>query len=305
MGMMDDALSWGADRLKKILSGEQVDSFEDTDEGTIVSMAENEYKRRAEEKRPFDLQMRLNIAFIEGNQYVEINPVTMALDEIPELYWWQEREVFNHIAPTIEVRQAKLSRMRPILKTRPGTGQMEDVRASKIGTQLLKNVYEDENIQEKLSVITAWTESCGSALLKSVWNSNKGSLVAQLAGENGEQVPVREGDLDTIVVPPQEIFPDSCYHQDVDDCRSIIHAKAYHIKDIEDIWGAKVAAEETVAMQMQRAMSGVGGLGYGMGGFRYGYQTERSCCGQGILGAAQQEVSGGTIDNYRRRKAPA
>ena len=113
------------------LSGEKAD----------VDLVEKEFKRREEERRPLELQWQLNIAFVEGNQYMDINAAGMELVEIPEMYPWQEREVFNHIAPIIETREAKLSRMRTILKVRPGTGEQADLRASKIGSQLLHNIY--------------------------------------------------------------------------------------------------------------------------------------------------------------------
>ena len=106
-------------------------------EESLVDLVDKEFKRREEERRPFELQWQLNIAFAEGNQYCDINPATMAIEEIPKFYWWEEREVINHIAPIVETRIAKLSRMRPILKARPGSDEQSDVRAAKVGSQLL------------------------------------------------------------------------------------------------------------------------------------------------------------------------
>jgi len=241
-----------------------------TEEG-LVSFVDDEFKRRQEERRPYELQWRLNISFIEGNQYVDINPVAMTLEEIPKLYWWQEREVFNHIAPIQETRIARLSRMRPILKVRPGSGEQEDIRASKVGSQLLKNTYNDQEIQDLLGTCYVWMESCGSVLMKNTWDPSKGEIVAKvLMGEGeGEEEELREGDLDVIVCPPQEIYPDSCYHERVKQCRSIIHARAYHVDEIEEFWGVKVDPEEITAMQLQKSMMGIGGLGYGLGGFHF------------------------------------
>ncbi len=238
----------------------------------INTFVDKEYKRRQDERRPFELQWRLNNAFLEGNQYVDINPVSMALDEIPKLYWWQEREVFNHIAPNIETRVAKLSRMRPILRTRPGTGEQEDIRSAKVGSQLLKNTYYDKGIQQKLTDAYCWNEVCGSVFFKNTWNKNLGKIFAKLVSQDPKTMEeiteeIREGDTDVTIAPAPEIFPDSCYHQDVDNCRSIIHAKVYHLDEVEEIWGRRIQPEQTVAMKLQRSMVGIGGLGYGLGGF--------------------------------------
>ena len=101
----------------------------------MVDFVEGEFKRRQKERIPFELQWRLNIAFIEGNQYVQINEVAQTLDRVSEDYWWEEREVFNHIAPNIEARQARLGKMRPVLKVRPGSAEKSDIRATKVSTQ--------------------------------------------------------------------------------------------------------------------------------------------------------------------------
>jgi len=239
------------------------------DETALVQFVDNEFKRRQDERRPYELQWRLNIAFVEGNQYVDVNPVGMTLEEIPQMFWWQEREVFNHIAPTVETRTAKLGRMRPIMKVRPGSNAQEDIRAAKVGTQLTKTIYYDQDIQNKLTEFSAWMEVCGSVFSKNVWNPNLGAVIAMMEGPDGQPIEVREGDLECIVVPPQEIYPDSPYHQGVKNCRSIIHARNFHIDEVEEIWGKKVDSDEATAMQLQRSMIGVGGLGYGMGGFRF------------------------------------
>ncbi|MBU7006309.1 hypothetical protein [Phosphitispora fastidiosa] len=238
----------------------------------VVAMIQKEFKRRQDERRPFELQWRLNQAFLEGNQYVDINPVSMALDEIPKMFWWQEREVFNIVAPNIEMRSAKLGRMRPILKCRPGTGEQQDVRSAKVGTQLLKNNYYDEGIQLKLGDVICWMEACGTGFFKNTWNRNSGKIFAKMISQDPNTMQeiaeeIREGNLDVVAVPTPEIYPDSCYHQEVTNCRSIIHAKTYHLDEIEEIWGTRVPAEQTTAMQLQRSMTGIGGLGYGLGGF--------------------------------------
>ena len=98
------------------------------------------------------------------------------------------------------------------------------------------------------------------------------------SGADTGQEAVREGDIEAIVVPPQELFPDSSYHEDIENCKSLIHAKAYPIKDVKDIWGIEVTAEDITVMQLQRSMTGVGGLGYGMGGYRYSASQLKEHC---------------------------
>lgn len=291
---------------------------EEEDKDSLVSFVEKEYKRRQDERHPFEIQWRLNISFIEGNQFVDVNPVSMNLEDVPKLYDWQEREAYNHIAPIVEIRTAKLSRIRPMLKTRPGTSAQEDIRAAKVGTSILKNTYYEQGIQNKMSEVYAWLDSCGSVLMKNAWNPEKGPIAAyegaipmlegtdgvfQLMGgestpaspfveEEGEEtpavvegeimqeetqvslgeegLPIREGDLDPIICPPFEIFPDSSYRQNIENCRSIIHAKSFHVEEIEDMWGVQVPSEDTNAMKLNKTNISHSSLGFGLhGGFRF------------------------------------
>ena len=236
-----------------------------------VSLVNEEYSRRLQERRWFELQWRLNIAFVEGNQYLDINPVALDLQEVPKLYWWQERESYNQIAPIVETRIARISRLKPILKARPSNNDQANIRAAKIGSAQLKDVYYEQGIFKLMTEVYAWMETCGTAFFKNTWNPNKGPVVAVIQVEDektGElrNVELREGDLETLVCSPHEIMPDSSYRDNIDQCRSILHIKAYHVDEIDELWNIKVKPEETVVMQLQRSMMGTGGLGYGLQG---------------------------------------
>lgn len=256
-----------AEVVTDTLDSQETQNTQVIDEGELISHVNTEFERRTKERLPFENQWKLNVNFLEGNQYIDINPVSQALEEIPLAYDWQEREVFDMIAPNIETRLSRLSRMRPVLKVMPGSNDPDDLRSTKVGTHLLKNIYYDKKMQNKQADLNAWMESTGTCLMKNVWNQNLGQLIdydQTVVDMQGQAMPqaIHEGDLETIVCPPQEIYPDSCYHQDIDQCRSIIHAKAFHIDEIEEMYGKKVSPEQISVMQLQRSMIGSGGLGY-------------------------------------------
>ena len=293
----------------------------ETEEG-IIDFVEGEYDRRQKEKQPFELQWRLNISFIEGKQHVEINPAQGKVDEVPKAYWWQERESFNHVAPMLEVRRSRLSRMRPKLKARPATNDQEDIRSAKVGTSILRNIYYNQGVQHLMKEIYAWAESTGTVVMKNTWNPDLGptirieqnfqrqeeidpekmgveELIRKIEeGETARQdeqvepdsedttardtednvieanieqqqaIEIKEGDLEPIVCSPFEIFPDSCYNQNIENCRSIIHAKSFHVDEIKETWGVEVTPEQSEVMKLQPAAYGEGGLSYGRGDFQ-------------------------------------
>lgn len=262
----------------------------------FAEFVNKEYTNRQTERRSFENQWRLNAEFVDGNQYLEINPVTNTIDEIPKLTWYSEQLAFNQIAVILETRVAKLSRQKPRLKTRPASSDDVDVSSAKVTSMLLGSTWHDQLMDEQYEDYVSWLELTGTVFLKTVWNKNKGRVVIsadqlqQLSGpqptnmadpendpenesiegitQNRPATDIREGDIETCVVPPHEIFPDSSYRRGLRDCRSIIHAKAYHIQEIAEIWGVEVDPEEVDLLTLQRVSNSMGGLGFGYAGVR-------------------------------------
>lgn len=284
LGKFKDAMM---SQFKQQDSSQQRLPFDDE----IAKFVEDEYQQRRETRLPFELQWRLNAEFLNGNQYLDIEPSSLSIQEIPKISWHQEREVFNQIAPIHETRVAQLSRTSPILKVRPASQDDSDVGAAKISSSLLQAQWHEENMDVVWDDLCAWTELTGTAFIKSVWNKDKGQIVftenvpkqgkeeTQLKNGDTPQVEqmletdyeiqeVREGDIDTCVVSPYEIFPDNNYASSITALNSLIHARAYHIKDIDEIWGVKVEPEKVDVMSQQQMQSGLGGVGYSVGGFR-------------------------------------
>lgn len=241
-------------------------------DGAIVSFIDEEFSRRQRERLHYELQWQLNINFIEGNQYCDIDPYRMSIEEINKLYDWQEREVYNQIAPVVETRVARLSNMKPILKARAPTHRAEDIRSARVSSQLLRNIYYEQGVKEQIQEMLTWAETTGTCFLKHIWNNQKGPVVgyAQIykADDVGGEEEVRhefihEGDLETIVVPPHEVFPDSNFRNDVKDCKSIIHARAIHVDDIEEYWGVKVDPEPSSSLKLQKSIKTSLGGGFG------------------------------------------
>lgn len=223
----------------------------------IVNYVKNEFERRKEERYAFELQWRLNMNFLVGNQYCDIDPVTQTIQEIDKVYWYQEREVYNHIAPIVETRLSKLGLIRPTMLVRPASSEIDDIASAKVGTAVVKNIYNKLGMQQEINTANAWSEVCGTVFYKEVWDPNAGQLVGYVGGE-----PVYEGDVVNIVIPAFECFPDSSYNDDLDKCKSFIHAYPMHVEDIEMIWGVRLEGRELDVFSMDMATIGLGGLGY-------------------------------------------
>ena len=142
----------------------------------IVNEVRRDYERRREERKPLELQWRLNMNFYNGNQYAEITPVG-DIEQYGKQYFWQEREVYNHIASIVETRLSKLNRLKCAVSVRPFSSDDSDVYAAKLSTQIIKALCEENNIHELLNRASTWSEVTGSCFFKITWSAEKGRIV--------------------------------------------------------------------------------------------------------------------------------
>ena len=201
----------------------------------LVSEVWKEFKKRQEERKPFETQWQLNINFLIGNQYCDINSNNI-LKEIDKQYFWEEREVYNHIAPLIETRVAKLANVRPLMTVLPASDDEDDISNAKVCKDILLSLSNKLDFSKLIAQATRWSEICGTAFYKIVWNDSAGSVVG--LSPLGEKI--YEGDVDISVCSPFEIYPDSNSSADLNYCKSLIHARSYNVETIEQLWGIKV-----------------------------------------------------------------
>lgn len=264
-------------------TGSNLDSIKNKDE--IIQFVNDEFSRRQDERLPFELQWRENIDFLNGLQHVKINTYTKDIENIDTFSWWEEREVFDQLSPILETRLAKLNRLSNKLKVRPATGDSEDISSAKVSMKLLESTAMDQHIDELQKEANTWAEKTGSAIWKITWNPNKGRVIGMVASNvsldntdtkglegdsnantdtiqsNKNMKVLHEGNIDTMVVSPFEIYPDNIFHSKINRCRSLIHAKVYNVNDIYDSWHVVVKGEKCNVFSLKGGTVSAGGMG--------------------------------------------
>lgn len=215
------------------------------------------FEKRKEDRRPFELQWRLNQNFIAGNQYCDILESTGEVVDYPSSFEWEMRTVYNQIAPIVETRLSKLSRIQPGMIVRPVTQDTKDIMAAKMSSKLLKCVYAAHNMGDMISKANNWMESCGGVFYKTNWDIHGGMCLGQYNGK-----PIYEGDIAPTVVPYYEMFPSNNYADDLDDCDNIIHAKVYTVDEIKLKWGITLKGRTMNTYTMEMSGMVAGGVGY-------------------------------------------
>ena len=226
-------------------------------ENKIVQEVMADYLKRREKRRSLESQWQLNINFMMGNQYsyVALNGGIM---EDEKRYFWQEKEVFNHIAPIVETRISKICSNTPSVTVVPASGDESDIESAKLSKDILNAVANRVNLIDIEKTATTWSEICGTVFYKVIWNTEAGKMLA--TDENGKKI--KEGDVEIQVVSPFEIFPDNLSCERLEDVKSIIHAKAVEVDMIQSQWGVEVNKEKVNSFTLESNVGNLGGLGY-------------------------------------------
>ncbi len=153
-------------------------------EEQLVQEIKDDYLKRKEERRAVEQSWLLNMNFLVGNQFSFVTP-SGEIAEYDRRSASESREVFNHIAPIVESRLAKLGRVRPTMGVRPASPSESDLETAKLSKKILESVSNSLDISNVVSDATMWSEVTGTAFYKVVWDDNAGVIVGY-KGKNGE-----------------------------------------------------------------------------------------------------------------------
>ena len=223
---------------KADFSAEERKKAKEREEARIAKDVTEDFERRREARRMVENGWVLNMNFFGGNQYCDISPFGGVVEEDQQFYW-QSRRVFNHIAPTIDSRIAKLEKRKPELKVRAFSDEDGDVQAAKLATGVLKYVQERIGLGEIVSKGIVWSETCGSAFYKILWAEDGGRQVAV----DAENKPVFEGEVQVRAVSPFEICPDRLDAEDMEELDSLIHAQVVTVDYIFERFGVAMKGQ--------------------------------------------------------------
>ena len=200
----------------------------------LVREVTADFLQRREQRRALELNWQLCQNYLAGNQYVDVTP-RQTVEEMEKPYGWSFRGVYNNIAPVIESRLAKLSRVRPKLIVRPATDEESDLRSAELASNLLSATADRICLSDTVERATVLSETYGTSFYQILWNPRTGKTVGIADGKS-----VKEGDVAVLALSPFEIYPDSLTAESLAEVKSLIHAKAVAVETIAERYGKKI-----------------------------------------------------------------
>lgn len=235
-------------------------------ESDIIAYVKSEYDKRQSERNQLELQWRLNINFYNGEQFTVIDSVRNDIVEVLPLNDWEERNVFNEIAPVVETRLAILSKRKNNLKNRPASSQSEDRTASQIGNKVLASTRSRLNMSDLQQEANMIAGIMSTAIWKTVWDKSAGKVVGyverkltdeelnedstyeyenELLGMDKDKAiyKIHEGDVVTTVHSPFEIYPENCA-KPCREQRKIMHVVLMSPDEVFEKWNKVVSGSD-------------------------------------------------------------
>ncbi len=207
-----------------------------TPEELLAEEVTRDFLKRQEERRLTERGWQLNMNFVSGNQYCDVNASGEIFEE-EKGYYWQSRRVFNHVASIVDLRCSKLGRIRPALIVRAAGTDEADRHSAAIASAVLSARAED--IDAAVCDATVWSEICGTAFYKVTWDGSAGEPV----GADGDK-RLNQGDVKISALSPFEIYPYSLSIESLEAQPSVIHAKAAAVQDIYSAYGVRLEGND-------------------------------------------------------------
>lgn len=163
-----------------------------------------------------------NIAYVCGMDGITFNTASRQFQPVnrASAFLKKNRVHVNKVLPTVQNRLSRLCKNPPKYDVRPENMDADSKDAARLALNILNAKWEELKINQKRIPLLMWTQECGHAYIKIVWDDTLGESIG--VDESGRNV--YPGDVRAEVVPAFEVFPDPLA-KSLDDCSYIIQAK--------------------------------------------------------------------------------
>ena len=176
----------------------------------------NDHRTRGTKRMP-DLQMKMNLAYLLGHQWIVWDRDRRQFRR-PQ---WRPNDpnapiqiTINKIGGIVERTIARLLKEAPDAECRPASDDEDDVGAARVGTRILTHEMERVGWETVLLDLYFWVVTLGWSYIHIYWDPSAGSIVGELAMEGGEEAEemateqIHQGEVRLEMVPAFEVSVD-------------------------------------------------------------------------------------------------
>ena len=253
------------------------------------------YEEAQHQVRPQHYSWLLQLAYIAGDQYKTVDQANYKITELSKSYGHEEREVFNKMRTIRNTYYSRITQNKPLPWAEPRTMRDRDKRRAKVTNAVIRDVWEKNLMDEKYEQLGLYCADYGSGFIKTVWDNSLGKkilskidfLLKDLEQSNYLDSDYRqrlqnslvykkdlyEGDVNTSILSPFEIYTDNPTRRNIEEAPWIMHVRAFPREIAEKVYMVDLtdySEKPTNSITLQSG-SAAYGIGYQSGG--YGYNT--------------------------------
>jgi len=236
-----------------------------TNDRELIAFGEDFFERSAATKRRYEQQWLLNLAFLAGDQLVDINQYTGKLDRvnITSAPTWAVHAVTNRLLPIYRNIATKLTKNKPRPTAIAMSGDEADIQAARAAVKLEEYQWNRLGMNLLHIEMVNWIITTGNAFYKQFWNPKKGQRVLDMSEmdaekgiiigtgmpamkiemvQAGRQVEFMLGDTDLVLRTSFNIYPQPGKSK-LSDMRMLGDAEIMDVDVIKERYGKEVEPE--------------------------------------------------------------
>lgn len=174
------------------------------DKEKLISWLEK--KRKDGRSRMPDLQMKLNMAYLLGHQWIVWDRSRSRFERVQHSMSDPNspiRITVNKIAPVVEQFIARITKTAPVPECRPVSDEDDDIDAAKVGDRILNHEMTRMDWHARLVQLYFWVVPLGWSFLHVAWDPNEGEFIGE--DDDGD---VHQGEVTLEIVPAFQLSVD-------------------------------------------------------------------------------------------------
>ena len=124
----------------------------------LVKEINEDFSLRQKNRLELEKQWQKNMDFLAGKQYEDLNYGGVSFSASGD-FSWNERGVYNHVAPIIESRLARLSRLKIELSVMAKSDDDTDVKGAESAEKAIKAIFNKESTTDAIKKTNLWSET--------------------------------------------------------------------------------------------------------------------------------------------------
>ena len=269
----------------------------DKSDSEITGHINKLYEESLSKVRGHHYSWLLQISYIAGDQYKTLDSKTYKIRESQKVYDHEEREVFNKMRTPRNYYLSRITMNKPIPWATPRTMKEKDKKIAKVTNAVLHDTWEKLEMDSQYDMAGQFLVDYGSCFLKTIWDKNLGKKIISNLDRLEEDIDksnfldpdykrqlkrsivikkdLFEGDINSSILSPFEIYVDNPTRRNLEECPWVMHVRSFPIEQLKRTY---VLTDEEIKPEKVNSVTLQGGsMTYGIGysSQNYGYKTNQ------------------------------